>query len=44
MISDDVPIEAFTFVRSPLPIPTAFGFLIVFQGMTIFPSATIVLT
>src|SRR3990172_6801819 len=43
-MSDDVPIEAFTFVRSPLPTPTAFGCLNVFQGMTIFPSATMVRT
>src|SRR6266567_41124 len=40
-MSDEVPIEAFTLVESPLPIPTAFGFRLWFQGMTIFPSATI---
>ena len=33
--------EAFTLVRSPLPIPTARGLRPWFQGMTIFPSPTI---
>src|SRR5690242_13338411 len=40
MMSEEVPMEAFTLVASPLPIPTACGLRLWFQGMTIFPSAT----
>ena len=34
-ISEDVSIEAFTFVRSPVPIPTIFWLTLSFDGLPV---------